>query len=120
MSTTAGYRPLPSPGMYTSPTRLTPSLAEIVTLESFVMPAALADEARASTASRQSPSTPRRTATQRGGGRQLLTGGRLAGWLAPADRAVGCNDPGVMREVPVPKAGPPLEVASFLACLATL
>src|SRR5581483_989828 len=72
MSTTAGYLPLPAPGMYTSPTRFTPSLAGIVTLESLVMPSARAEGARASADSRQSASRQRRTTTQRGGGRQLL------------------------------------------------
>src|SRR5438270_209025 len=40
MSMTAGYRPPVSPGRYTSPTRLTPSLAGIVTSESLVIAAA--------------------------------------------------------------------------------
>src|SRR5436190_16676756 len=45
MSTTAGTRAAPLPGRYTSPTRLTPSLAGIVTSESFVIPAACAGAA---------------------------------------------------------------------------
>src|SRR3954451_12971254 len=45
MSTTAGYRPVPPPGRYTSPTRLTPSLAGIVTSDSFVLSAACAGAA---------------------------------------------------------------------------
>src|SRR3954467_1290191 len=47
MSMAAGYLPAPAPGRYTSPTRFTPSLAGMVTSESFVGSAARAGAAPA-------------------------------------------------------------------------
>src|SRR3954453_5757274 len=53
MSTTAGKRRLPSAGRCTSPTRLTPSLAGIVTSESVVSPEATPGAPRTSATTRR-------------------------------------------------------------------
>src|SRR4051812_27271544 len=50
MSMTTGWRPAPSPGRWTSPTRFTPSLAGIVTSASVVVSAACAGAAAATAA----------------------------------------------------------------------